>query len=89
MTRAGIVRARRAQARRWGYGPDLAIVVRKRICGCTVLRTGDPERAEKLVRAGAHREYRVLRMSPAEALEAEAQTCGRCPDRPTPNKETR
>ncbi len=64
-TRAGMVRARRAQVRRWGYGPDWPLVVRRKICGCVVLRTGDPERAERLVAEGGPREYRVLRMSPA------------------------
>ncbi len=77
-TRAGMVRARRARARRWSPGPNEAIVVRRKLCGCCVLRTGDREAAERLVAAGARREFRLVQMAPDEALEAEGRTCGRC-----------
>jgi len=78
-TRATLLRARRARARGWAPSPNLALVVRRKICGCCVLRTGDREAAERLVAAGRPREFRVVSLAPDEAIEAEARTCGRCP----------
>lgn len=87
MTRAALVRARRARARHWEPGPNEAIIVRRKTCGCVLLRTGSYEAAERLVAAGRPRELRILRLTSDEALEAEAQSCGRCPDRPKTRNE--